>query len=152
MPSIIIIILVGCIIAAIILYFSNTFVKRQKEGFKWSEKQKTDFINQQYIDYPNVVYDLDKLQKFTTNEEITFFLQNGYWSWSNETIQRYKNALNRNPFVRIFFKQGLNHARSIYNEYAILYILNAQDNYNTDVPNRITRPLETIPEGYGKFV
>lgn len=122
-----------------------------KEGFKWSEKQKTNFINEQYIDYPNIVFDLEKVQKYTTQEEITFFLKNGYWPWSNLTIERYQKSLNRNPFVRIFFKQGLNHARSIYNEYAILYILDAQAKSNLDLQNPVTRPVIGLPNGYGKF-
>ena len=139
------------IILILIFLFVNRFLPNYKEGFQWSEKQKTDFINEQYIDYPNVVYDLDKLQKYTTQEEITYFLENGYWPWSKETIQRYINALKRNPFVRIFFKQGLNHARSIYNEYAILYILDAQEKSNLDLQNPVTRPVIGLPNGYGTF-
>lgn len=144
-------IIITIIIILVAIFFFYFHLIDYKEGFQWSEKQKSNFINEQYVDYPNIVYDLDTLQKYTSQEEITFFLENRYWPWSKETIERYQKALNSNPFVRILFKEGLNQARSIYNEYAILYILDAQAKSNLDLQNPVTRPVIGLPNGYGKF-
>jgi len=128
-----------------------------KEGFTWSDQEKSDFTDLVKTLNPSNSYDLDVLQKYVSKDELDYFMKNNIWPWSTETQNRYKNALDINPYVRIYKDDGLNYAQKIYNEYAINYILDNQekvieckkqnDNDSTNNNNNKNR----LPSGWGDF-
>ena len=71
------------------------------------------------------------------------------WPWSKLTQELYKKALDKNPFVRTYSKDGVNYARSIYNESAILYILKGQQ--EAEEKSQQVKPRRPLPSGWGSF-
>lgn len=130
-----------------------------KEGFTWSDQEKSDFSNLIKTLNPSNSYDLDVLQKHVSKDELDYFMKNNIWPWSTETQNRYKNALDINPYVRIYKDDGLNYAQKIYNEYAINYILDNQekvieckkqnDNDNDSATSGSSE--NRLPSGWGDF-
>ena len=45
------------------------------------------------------------------------------WPWSQEVIDLYTDAVNRNTFIRTYSGDSVNYARKIYNQNAILQLL-----------------------------
>ena len=113
-------IIICCFIFALILY---TLPQTYYESFKWSAAEERDFIELEFTINPQIVYDLNTIQKYAPAEDLKYLLEYGMWPWSKQTQDLYKKALDKNPFIRTYSEDGLNHARSIYNESAILYIL-----------------------------
>lgn len=127
-----------------------------KEGFTWSDQEKSDFSNLIKTLNPSNSYDLDVLQKYVSKDELYYFMDNNIWPWSTETQNRYKNALDINPYVRIYKDDGLNSAQKIYNEYAINYILDKQEkviesNKQKDNDSTNTNTKNSLPSGWGDF-
>jgi len=98
-----------------------------KEGFIWSQEQIDEFIKIQNSDSPQIVYNTTQLQKYASPSEVDDFLKNGMWPWSDTTQEKYVEYLEKNPYVRIYKTNGLDSARKVYNESAILYILKGQE-------------------------
>jgi len=129
-----------------------------KEGFTWSDQEKSDFTNLIKTLNPSNSYDLDVLQKYVSKDELNYFMENNIWPWSTETQNRYKNALDINPYVRIYKDDGLNSAQKIYNEYAINYILDNQEKVieckkqnDNDSTSTNTNTTNRLPSGWGNF-
>jgi hypothetical protein len=139
-------IITGCLIFAIILYTIN---KNYYEPFEWSKDVERDFIELQFTLNPQIIYDLNTIQKYAPAKDVKYLLEYGLWPWSTQTQDLYKKALDKNPFVRTYSKDGLNHARSIYNESAILYILKGQQEAETK--SRQVKPRHPLPSGWGSF-
>jgi len=103
------------------------------------------------------IFDTNILANQTTQEELDYFNSHGMWPWSNETIQKYIDATNKNPFIRTYSKDAVNYARTIYNEAAILELLYNQTDEGlfkingVQVPNPQGNPKEELPNGYGDF-
>ena len=129
-----------------------------KEGFTWSDQEKSDFTDLVKTLNPSNSYDLDVLQKYVSKDELDYFMKNNIWPWSTETQNRYKNALDINPYVRIYKDDGLNYAQKIYNEYAINYILDKQEKVieckkqnDNDSTNTNNNTKNRLPSGWGDF-
>lgn len=97
-----------------------------KESF--TPKSELDFLKIQHTINRQKVFDMEVMNKQTTQEELDYFNTNGYWPWSKETIEKYIASLEKNPYVRTVPKDAVNYARSIYNETAILQLLYLQSN------------------------
>ena len=138
--------IIFCFILAIILYTIN---KTQYESFKWTTDEERDFIELQFTLNPKIVYDLNTLQKYAPSKDVEYLLEYGFWPWSKKTQDLYKKALDKNPFVRTYSADGLNYARSIYNESAILYILKGQR--EKERQSKISKPKPILPSGWGSF-
>jgi hypothetical protein len=136
-------IILFCFILVTILY------KPYYEPFKWSEDQQRDFIKLQFTINPGTVYDMNTLQKYASPKDIEYLLEYRMWPWSEQTKDLYKKALDKNPFVRIYSEDGLNNARSIYNESAILYILKGQQ--EAEEKSQQVKPRRPLPSGWGSF-
>jgi len=139
-------IILCCVIFAIILYAINP---NYYESFKWSADDERDFIELQFTINPHIVYDLNTLQKYAPAIDVKYLLKYGVWPWSKQTQELYKKALDKNPFIRIYSEDGLNYARSIYNESAILYILKGQQ--EAEEKSRQVKPAPILPSGWGSF-
>ena len=139
-------IILFCVIFALILYTLNT---NYYESFKWSADDERDFIKLQYTINPQIVYELNTLQKHAPAKDVNYLFEYGVWPWSKQTQDLYKKALDKNPFIRTYSKDGLNYARSIYNEAAILYILKGQQ--EAEEKSQQVKPRRPLPSGWGSF-
>ena len=139
-------IITGCFIIVIILY---TLSQTYYESFKWSADDERDFIELQFTINPHIVYDLNTLKKYAPSKDVKYLLKYGFWPWSTQTQDLYKKALDKNPFIRTYSEDGLNYARSIYNESAILYILKGQK--EAEEKSQQVNPIHILPSGWGSF-
>ena len=142
-------------IYALSLYFSFLNFNLEREGFEWSQSEKDEFIIAQSINNPKIIYDLEQLQKYASRDEVGSFLETGLWPWSDKTQQLYVNALETNPYVRIYKTSGLNQARKIYNESAILFILKNQNEKmkytKSQMEGQIENEIENDNNGFGDY-
>jgi hypothetical protein len=97
-----------------------------KEGFGWTDSSINHFIQVQDTLNQNRFYDIGKIQEHTTQEEVDYFLKYNIWPWSTQTIQMYKDAIDRNPIVQNYSKDAIMEARKVYPEFSILEILALQ--------------------------
>lgn len=97
-----------------------------KEGFTWSKKSINDFLDYQKTVHPEMVFDMEQIQKQATQEEVDYYMKNKMWPWSPEVIALYKENVGRNPYVRDDPEAAVKYARRIYNQQAILQILSLQ--------------------------
>jgi hypothetical protein len=139
-------IIICCFILAIILYTLN---ENYYESFKWSADDERDFIKLQFTINPKIIYDLNTIKKYAPAKDVKYLLEYGFWPWSKQTQDLYKKALDKNPFIRTYSKDGLNHARHIYNESAILYILKGQA--EAEERSKQAKPRRPLPSGWGNF-
>jgi hypothetical protein len=128
------------------------------EGFEWSKSTIDNFVKVQKTVNPKHQFDVKVLQTQVTEEEVSDFLANGKWPWSKETQQAYTDALDKNPYVRIYKTDGLNQTQKVYNEYAINYILDNQASNvsntkisNTKINNTKINDKGDLPSGWGNF-
>jgi hypothetical protein len=110
-------------IVLIILYRFSHF----KEAFTWSDNSATEFIKLQNSINPQNIFDISEIQKQASQEEVDYFLKNAQWQWSTETDELYKNALNKNPYVRLYPEDALKDAKTKYNQNIITQILSLQE-------------------------
>jgi len=75
---------------------------------------------------PHIIFDTDTLQQQASQEEVDYFNENKKWPWSSSTTQLYEMAINQNPYIRTYSGDAVNYAQTIYNETAILGILENQ--------------------------
>ena len=128
-----------------------------KEGFEWSEKSKQDFLLVQDTLNHQKVFDLEILQQQASQEEVEYFNKHGKWQWSQKTKDLYMNAINKNPYIRTLPSDALNHAMTIYNESAILFVLSQQTKegrFLIDgvlVPNTNNTNTNIVTSGFGDF-
>lgn len=137
------------IIIVCIVFFIILFNKSYYESFEWTREDENDFIKLQSTINPQIIYDLETLQKYAPPQDVKYLLKYGVWPWSQGTQDLYKNALDKNPFVRTYSEDGVNYARSIYNESAILYILKGQQ--EAEEKSKQVKPLPSLPSGWGSF-
>jgi len=150
----------GLCLAAIIIiiyrsYVLSTYQPNKKEGFTWSQDKTDEFIRVQNITNPQIVYDPVQLHKYASPSEVDIFLQDGKWPWSEETQLLYTDALLANPYVRVYKTNGLDTARKVYNEQAIKYILNAQEEQAIQAKvfqqKHLQKSKDELPSGWGSF-
>ncbi len=138
-------IILCCLIFSIIFYNKTSYY----ESFKWSANNENNFLELQFTINPKIVYDLETLEKYAPAKDVKYLLEYGFWPWSTQTQELYKKALDKNPFVRTYSEDGLNYARRIYNESAILYILKGQQ--EAEEKSNQVKPVPILPSGWGSF-
>lgn len=94
--------------------------------FKWTDKMLFNFLTIQKLINPEIVFDTDIIEQQVTPNEMKFFFKHKYFYWNEDTKEKYMDFINHNPSVRIFAKDALNKAQTIYNENAILQLLYTQ--------------------------
>jgi hypothetical protein len=132
-------------------YYQNQNLNKNKnkEGFTWSQTDINNFLLMQQTVSPNTVYDIETLKKYVSRKELDDYLMNGKWTWTPETQQRYKTALDENQYVRFYKKDGLHRAQQVYNEYAINYILDNQE--KSKQYNEMPKQKPCLPSGWGSY-
>lgn len=131
--------------------------KDNKEGFELSQESQNDFLHIQHTINPKIVFDMEIIKKQANQTELDYFLKNGMWPWSQEVIDLYTEAINRNQFIRTYSGDSVNYARKIYNQNAILQLLaieSKEGNFlisGVQINGGPKNDLEDLPSGYGDF-
>lgn len=117
------------IITALIFFilYRVTSNKSIKEGFTWTQESIDKFIGLQQSINPNIVFDINRIQEQSSQEEVDYFIKNGMWPWSKQVIELYKNAVSNNKYIRNNLGDSVLQAQKIYNESIILEILSWQE-------------------------
>ena len=129
----------------------------KKEGFELSQISTLDFLKIQYTNNPKIIFDMEKIKQQASQEELDYFIKNGMWPWSQNTIDMYTEAVDRNPFIRNYSGDSVNYARTIYNEAAILQVLfmeSKEGNFlisGVQINDGPKNELEDLPSGFGDF-
>ena len=129
----------------------------KKEGFELSQKSINDFLQVQHTTNPKIVFDMEVIKQQTNQKELDYFLKNGMWPWSEEVIDLYKDAINRNQLIRTYSGDSVNYTRTIYNEKAILKIMSMETKEGSFLLSGVQindgkkNEFEDLPSGYGDF-
>jgi hypothetical protein len=126
------------LVSVFAILFFKYFISNvnMQEGFELTDKSIKDFLLIQNTINPQKVFDTEILKQQVDQKELDYFIQHQKWNWSNETIEKYKDALRKNPYIRTDITDAVNYAQSIYNERAILQVLKYQEMtklYNADM-------------------
>ena len=155
----------GLMLALILIIFTR-FVDivrinastNSKENFELLSKLSTlDFLHIQHTINPKIVFDMEIIKKQASQLELDYFLKNGMWPWSQDVINLYVEAVNRNKFIRTYSGDSINYARKIYNQAAILQLLSMETKEGSFLISGVQinggskNDLEDLPSGYGNF-
>ena len=145
------------LIFIILIRFVDLISVSKKEAFELSQKSIDDFLLVQHTINPKIVFDIEEIKKQASQEELDYFLKNGMWPWSDDVIQLYREAVERNQLIRTYSGDSVNYARKIYNQTAILRLMSLETKegrfllsgvqVNDGKPNK----LEDLPSGFGDF-
>ena len=134
----------------IILYRFSHF----KEGFSWTEESGQQFIELQNSINPKLIFDIKEIQKQASQEEVNYFLKNGEWSWSKEIEDLYKNALDKNPYIRLYPDDAVKEAKTKYNQSIISEILSSQTkafDSQQQLNKRVEDSMNNERDGLGSY-
>ena len=129
----------------------------KKEGFELSQISQLDFLHIQHTINPKIVFDMEVIKKQASQQELDYFLKYNMWPWSQEVIDLYTEAINRNKFIRTYSGDSINYARKIYNQAAILQLLFMETKEGDFLISGVQinggpkNDLEDLPSGYGDF-
>jgi hypothetical protein len=162
----------GLIMGMIILVLYR-FSRLSKEGFelnisgsfninKESEQisqqdMNEDFLRIQSTINKNKVFDMNTINSQASQEELDYFNKNGKWPWSQDVINLFEEAINRNPYIRTLPEIATDYARTIYNQNAILRVLSYQTKEGQFLLNGVLvkdpsgNKMEELPSGFGNF-
>jgi len=138
---------------------------------KFTTDSERDFLEIQNSINKQNVFDMNIINSQASQQELDYFNKNGMWPWSQDVIELYNKAINRNPYVRMTAQQtsakgidsttdnikGINYARRIYNQAAILRILSYQTKEGQFLLNGVLvkdpsgNKMEDLPSGFGDF-
>jgi hypothetical protein len=138
---------------------------------KFTTDSERDFLLEQTTLNKQNVFDMNIINSQASQEELDYINENGIWPWSQDVIELYKKAVNRNPYIRMTAEQRtyedndrnpdddkrVNYARRIYNQAAILRILASQTKEGQFLLNGILvkdpsgNKMEDLPSGFGDF-
>ena len=110
----------------------------KKEGFTWNQESTNKFLEIQKLINPKIVFNASEIQQQATQQEVNYFNKHGQWPWSDDVKKLYKEALNKNPYVRTSPEDAINTIRTIYNEKAILQLLSWQAKEGQFLLNGVT--------------
>jgi len=97
----------------------------EKWGYGWGDHVIKQFLGLQSTINPQYIFDVNKMQKYISKDEVMEFLANGKWDWSDETKQKYLNYIDHDPrskeWVDARFDMKL--LQTVYSESAIQKLL-----------------------------
>ena len=132
-------------------------ISHMKEGFTWSQDSANNFILLQQTLHPGLVFDTNQIKEQASQEELDYFLKNGKWPWSQEVQDLYKEAVQRNPYIRTSPEDAVDQARTVYNQAIILEIISWQTKEGQFLLNGVSikdasgNPQEDLPGGWGNY-
>lgn len=116
--------MVGIVFGLLCLVLVRFSWLSEKDGF--TTQSQTDFYNIQRTINPQTHFDMNVLGTQVSQDELDYFNRNGMWEWSPSVIAMYEEAVKRNPYVRTVPFLSTQHARTIYNQSAIVEVLSNQ--------------------------
>jgi hypothetical protein len=138
----------------IIIIVLIRFARLSKEGFT-SHSENAFLEIENTINRQNI-FDMDIINQQASQEELDYFNNHGMWPWSNEVIHLYEEFKKTNPFVRSLISDATTHARTVYNQAAIVRILSYQTKEGQFLLNGVLvknpQSVENLPNGFGDFV
>jgi hypothetical protein len=120
---------VGFFVCLLYLMAKIIFIVQSRvEGFesnngKWDPKLITQFDKFQTTYNPNLIFNMDEIQTQATSEEAQTLLDTGYWPWSQQVQDLFKENVQSNTIMKISPESALMEARTIYNEHIIKQML-----------------------------
>lgn len=69
----------------------------EKWGYDWGDNIVKQFWALQSTINPQYIFDVNKMQKYISKDEVTNFLANGKWYWSDETKNKYLEYIDHDP-------------------------------------------------------
>lgn len=153
----------GLMLGLILIIFMRfvDIVRDKNEGFELSSEsyklKERDFLKIQHTINPKIIFDMEIIKKQASPIELDYFLKNGMWPWSQEVIDLYTDAINRNTFIRTYSGDSVNYARKIYNQTAILQLLSMETKEGDFLISGVQinggpkNDKEELPNGFGNF-
>jgi hypothetical protein len=100
----------------------------EKWGYGWGDHVVKQFLGLQSTINPEYIFNVNKIQKYISKDEVEEFLANGKWVWSDETKQMYLNYINHDSrskeWVDAMF--DMNKLQTVYSESAIQKLLGSE--------------------------
>ena len=94
------------------------------EGFVWSKDTVTRFNKyQDTVNLNNTQFNMRVLQEQSTEDEAKELIETGYWPWSEDTKNQYKEGVWQNSMLKYDPDAALDYAMKIYNETAAKKLL-----------------------------
>jgi hypothetical protein len=150
--------MLGLILIIFIRFVDIVRITNGKEGFELLSKlAELDFLYIQHTINPRIVFDMEIIKKQASQLELDYFLKNGMWPWSQDVIDLYTEAINKNKFIRTYSGDSINYTRKIYNQAAILQLLSMETKEGNflisgvEINGGPKNDLEDLPSGYGDF-
>ena len=135
-----------------LILFRFSLLSRQREEF--TQQSISDFINLQSTINRQTIFDTNILATQATQEELDYFNENGVWPWSDDIIQQYQDAVDKNPYIKTIPEQAVYDARTKYNQNAILQAMDYQKEAGKLLHkdnNIYSYPKKNMPSGFGTF-
>ena len=129
-----------------------------KETFTTNSQQ--NFLQIQNTINRNNVFDMNIINQQASQQELDYFNKHGMWPWSDEVINLYTEAKDKNPYIRSTRDGSTDYIRTIYNQAAILQALSYQTKEGQMLINGVLVNNsnsnsndfgEHLPNGFGDF-
>jgi hypothetical protein len=136
---------------------NGTFTIDDENSQQSLQDLNNNFLNVQSTINPHIHFDMNTINSQASEEELSYFNENGKWPWSQKVIDLYQDAVKSNPYVRTTPKQATEYAQKIYNQQAILMILSYQTKEGQFLLNGVLvkdpsgNKMEELPSGFGEF-
>lgn len=111
------------IIGGIVLFIVYRFSRLLTTTERFTSDSQSQFLQIQNTINKQSHFDMNVIGQQATQQELDYFNEHGMWYWSPDVIHIYEDAVNHNPYIRTIPEQSTNHARTIYNQHAIIRIL-----------------------------
>lgn len=129
------------------------FSRLSKEGF--TNQSELTFLNIESTINRQNIFDMGIINQQASQEELDYFNEHGMWPWSDEVIKLFNELQDKNPYVRTIPDDATIHARTIYNQAAILRLLSYQTKEGQFLLNGVLvknpQSVEELPNGFGDF-
>lgn len=89
----------------------------------WSQTTIDNFEDWQNTKNPNIIFDLSNIQQQATEDEAKQLIQNGKWTWDDDTKKLFMENVQSNTMIKTNPQDALNVARTIYNQNIIKQML-----------------------------
>lgn len=116
------------ILLFVFIILFNSYSKK-KETFQNNDKKWSPDLIRRFLEYQTTVnnnvnqFNMEVLQEQASSEEAEDYLKNGYWTWSDELQNLYREAIWSNTMIKIDPQIALNYAMTIYNQNAATQLL-----------------------------
>lgn len=100
----------------------------EKWGYGWGDNVVKQFLALQSTINPEYIFNVNMMQKYISKDEVTEFLANGKWNWSDETKKKYLEYVDRDPRSKDQVNPSfdMNLLQTVYSESAIKKLIGGQ--------------------------